>query len=134
MSFRRLQACTGTLISGSTALQFFDRTFYPESDLDIYVPKTWRNEVGQFLLRAGYSFVPHSSQHPTFVEAVFENSVTTSTAEYGNFKGISGVFNFEKNGMHGERLKIQLMVAVRSAIEPILHYHSSKSSLFILCA
>ena len=127
LSFRQLQACTGTLISGSTALQFFDRTFYPESDLDIYVPRAWRSEVGRFLLQAGYKFVRHPPQHPTFINAVFEHGVSTATANYGNFKGISGVFNFEKDGRHGEKLKIQLMVAVRSAIEPILHYHSSQS-------
>ena len=132
LSFRQLQACTGTLISGSTALQFFNRTFYPESDLDIYVPRAWRYEVGQFLLQTGYKFVRYPSQHPTFESAVFETGVSTSTADYGNFKGISGVFNFEKDGRHGEKLKIQLMVAVRSAIEPILHYHSSKLSLLIL--
>jgi hypothetical protein len=36
-SFRKLQAETLTVISGSTALQFFQRNFYPESDLDLYV-------------------------------------------------------------------------------------------------
>jgi hypothetical protein len=35
--FRVLQRQTGTLISGSQALQFFDRTFYPESDLDLFL-------------------------------------------------------------------------------------------------
>lgn len=34
IAFRILQARTGTVVSGSFALQFFDRTFYPESDLD----------------------------------------------------------------------------------------------------
>ncbi|PCH44988.1 hypothetical protein WOLCODRAFT_91093 [Wolfiporia cocos MD-104 SS10] len=34
-AFRSLQARTATLISGSFALQFFDRTFYPEADLDL---------------------------------------------------------------------------------------------------
>jgi hypothetical protein len=36
-AFRKLQAETATAISGSSALQFFQRTFYPESDLDLYV-------------------------------------------------------------------------------------------------
>ncbi|TDL14741.1 hypothetical protein BD410DRAFT_691149, partial [Rickenella mellea] len=30
IEFRSLQARTGTVISGSVALQFIDRTFYPE--------------------------------------------------------------------------------------------------------
>ena len=127
-SFRFLQACTGTLISGSTALQFFDRAFYPESDLDLYVSKAWRVEVGRFLLQSGYTFVPYTRQRSTFELAISDTRVTTSTALYGNFRGISGVFNFEKKGIRGETLKIQLMVAVRSPVEPILCYHSSKLS------
>ena len=128
-SFRFIQACTGTLISGSTALQFFDRSFYPESDLDIYVSKAWRVEVGQFLLQSGYQFVPHGRQRSVFENAVSEMRIMTSTALYGNFRGISGVFNFVKQGARGERLKVQLMVSARSPIEPILRYHSSKLSL-----
>jgi hypothetical protein len=37
-AFRSLQARTATVISGSGALQFFQRDVYPESDLDLYVP------------------------------------------------------------------------------------------------
>ena len=45
-AFRNLQAVTGTVISGSSALQFFDRSYYPKSDLDLYVPFSWRQDVG----------------------------------------------------------------------------------------
>ena len=135
LSFRYLQAYTGTVISGSTALQFFDRSFYPESDLDIYAPKAWGNEVGRFLLRAGYAFVPHRSQHPNFDTAVFARRVVSATAVYGNFKGIAGVFNFVKTAPDGRTLKIQLIVAVRSPIEVILRYHSSTLNSFLfMCA
>ena len=37
IAFRSLQARTASLVSGSNALQFFDRTFYEEADMDIYV-------------------------------------------------------------------------------------------------
>ncbi|RDB29592.1 hypothetical protein Hypma_016016 [Hypsizygus marmoreus] len=37
IEFRTLQATTGTLISGSTAVEFFDRTRYAEHDLDLFV-------------------------------------------------------------------------------------------------
>ena len=135
LSFRYLQAYTGTVISGSTALQFFDRSFYPESDLDIYAPKAWGKEVGCFLLRAGYAFVPHQKQHPNFESALFARRVVSAIAVYGNFKGIAGVFNFVKTAPDGRMLKIQLMVAVRSPIEVILRYHSSMLISFIfVCA
>ena len=48
-TFRHLQATTGTVISGSSALQFFDRSYYAKSDLDLYVPLAWRAKVGQYL-------------------------------------------------------------------------------------
>src|SRR5258705_9274874 len=41
-SLRYFQARTQMFISGSTALQFFNRTFYPESDLDLYVEHRFR--------------------------------------------------------------------------------------------
>lgn len=44
--FRSLQARTGTLISGSNALQFFDRTYYPESDMDLFAHRGHSREIG----------------------------------------------------------------------------------------
>ena len=55
--FRTLQAQTGTLISGSSGLQFLDRTHYPESDLDLYINPGHGREVGQWLMeQEGYTF------------------------------------------------------------------------------
>lgn len=129
MAFRYLQACTGTVISGSTALQFFDRSFYPESDLDIYVPMAWRLKVGHYLSEQGYRFVPNSIQHPNYDVAVSERRVITATARYGNLRGIAGVFTFKKRGADGEERKVQIMVAVRSPIEVIFRFHSSMSKI-----
>ena len=126
-AFRYLQGWTGTLISGSSALQFFDRSFYPLSDLDLYVSKGWGPEVGHFLLQEGYSFVPGQKQHPTFDSALTEPRVQNNAALYGNFKGISGVFTFENTGRGGTR-KVQVMLAVRTPIEVILRFHSSMSN------
>ena len=125
MSFRFLQARTGTLISGSSALQYFDRSFYPTSDLDIYVSRVWAREVGQFLLQQGYQFCRDSSQHPTFNSALKEKRVANATAHYGNFKGIAAVFTFKKGQAKGEDLKVQVMASVRSPMEVILRFHSS---------
>ena len=37
IAFRALEVRIGTLTSESAALQFFDRTFYPKSDLGLFV-------------------------------------------------------------------------------------------------
>lgn len=130
MSFRHVQAQTGTVISGSTALQFFICSVYPGSDLDIYTPMAWRSTVGHYLLQVGYEFVPNSIQHPNFDVAVDENRVTPATDQYGSMKGVVGVFNFVRQLTNGEVAKVQMVVAVRSTVEVILGYHSS--ALFIV--
>ncbi|KAG8801048.1 hypothetical protein FRC17_006743, partial [Serendipita sp. 399] len=58
LQFRSIQAATGTIISGSQALQFFDRVRYPGSDLDIYTPCRHTLLVGMFFLSIGYQFQP----------------------------------------------------------------------------
>lgn len=52
--FWALMGTTGLLISGSTALQFFDRTCYPDSDLDLYLEARFVNEVTDWLVSVGY--------------------------------------------------------------------------------
>ena len=128
-SFRLLQRSTGTIISGSTALQFFDRSYYPESDLDLYVPLCWRHQVGNYLLEQGYTFVPNSRQDRDFGVAVMNKRVLTNKAIYGNFKGIAAVFTFSKDVPERGKLKVQVIAAVRSPTEVVLRFHSSKSKL-----
>ncbi|KAG8819209.1 hypothetical protein FRC19_010028, partial [Serendipita sp. 401] len=62
LRFRSIQAETGTLISGSQALQFFDRAHYLDSDLDLYVSCRHTLTVGLFLLSIGYRFEPTARQ------------------------------------------------------------------------
>ncbi len=128
-SFRSLQAQTGTLVSGSTALQFFDRSFYPESDLDIYVHMPWRLRVAQWLLDRGYSFVPSPRQNEDFATAVNDQRVLNNRARYF-MRGVAGVFTFVKSvpGKLEEVLKVQMIVAARAPMEIILNFHSSESS------
>lgn len=133
MEFCRLQPCTGTLISGSTALQFFDRSYYPGSDLDLYVPLAWRKSVGRYLLDQGYMFVPNRTPKSIFASAVKEKRLLTNKGVYGNFKGITAVFTFRKHSTHGEELQVQVIVAVRSPMEVILRFHSSMSDIPTLC-
>ncbi|TBU53566.1 hypothetical protein BD310DRAFT_937845 [Dichomitus squalens] len=93
-AFRSLQAATGTLISGSTALQFFDRTFWPESDLDLYVHARHRREVGRWLIAEGYRF------KPTRFQDLFEVEIMECLAKRPDgiysMPGVLAVFTFVK--------------------------------------
>src|SRR6266576_4073872 len=69
-SFRLVQLITGAVISGSTAVQFFDRTTYPGSDLDIYVEHQYCRDVAYWLVSRGYEYKPSKPDQPkSFVEA-----------------------------------------------------------------
>ena len=122
--FRRLQSTTGTLVSGSTALTFFDRTRYEGSDLDIYVQLGYSTQVALFLRDiAGYTFGPRPSQFEDL-----EASLTSVAERHAQFRGddyalegIADIYDFFRDGK-----KVQLMVAFNSPLEIILAFHTSK--------
>ncbi len=121
--FRCIQARTGTLVSGSVALQFFDRAFYPSSDLDIYVYSQHRREVGAWLLGLGYTFFPGRGQDPRFGDTV--SSAEQSKGLHYAMPGVSAIYTFRRQ-VDGEDLKVQIIVARRAPMEVILGFHSSK--------
>ncbi|KAI0715608.1 hypothetical protein C8T65DRAFT_572952, partial [Cerioporus squamosus] len=133
LAFRTLQARTGTLISGSVALQFFNRELYPGSDLDLYVHMRHRREVGRWLMGHGYRFEPAPHQASDFDAAASEALSGLAVAPYG-MPGIAAVMNFtrctniasdiSRDGSLG-KLKVQLIVARKTPMEVILGFHST---------
>ncbi|KAI0649612.1 hypothetical protein C8Q79DRAFT_997722 [Trametes meyenii] len=120
-SFRTLQARMGTLISGSCALQFFDRVVYPDSDLDIYVYPQHRREVGNWILGTRFAFAPSRSQDLAFAHAVAH---TENKGLHYAMPGVSSIFTFLRQTT-GKPLKVQIIVARRSPMEVILGFHST---------
>ncbi|KAJ8081043.1 hypothetical protein PM082_017883 [Marasmius tenuissimus] len=123
--FRVIQTLTGTLISGSTALQFFGRITYPDSDLDIYVEHRYCQPVASFLQKVGYKFEPRVSQHSTLESAIEYVSLDfddfyDEDAEEERERGFAGVFNMIRG-----KQKIQLITARHSPIHIILNFHST---------
>ena len=57
-SFRHMLKASGAVVSGSAALQFLDRVFYPSSDLDIYVSHANVEVAELWLLDHGMTKVP----------------------------------------------------------------------------
>lgn len=146
VAFRSLQAKTNTLVSGSNALQFFDRTFYPDADLDLYTHPGHSFEVAQFLVEAeGYQFTPREDSEPDWKAAIETNwdgteprmtVATVGTPERYPMAGINAVWTFNKTGINQHRLTIQIIEASSSPLEVILDFHSSTSpsvSMFFPC-
>ncbi|KAI0706624.1 hypothetical protein C8Q76DRAFT_630230, partial [Earliella scabrosa] len=121
--FRCLQARTGTLISGSMALQFFNRTRYRDSGLDVFVHKCHRQEVGRWLLQAGYYFVPGPHQDPDF-EVTLLDTISISPDGFYALDGISSMLTFVKKGDDVET-KVQMVVSENAPMEVILSTHST---------
>ncbi|KAJ6495908.1 hypothetical protein DFH09DRAFT_1002254 [Mycena vulgaris] len=117
--FREIQAQTGTLISGSTALQFFERVRWPRSDLDIYAHREFATIPAHFLVGNGYIFNPRPNQNPDLLAQLSKTTKDRLTLSYLG-RGISDVFDFSK----GDR-KVQLIVACSTPMEIILSFHAT---------
>jgi hypothetical protein len=128
-SFRLLQLITGAVISGSTVVQFFDRTTYPGSDLDIYVERQYCRDVAYWLMSRGYEYTPLKPDQPkSFVEAFKSwtgndlfSLFLQDAAAYTGHGGVDNIFDFFKSG--SER-KIQLISVKACPIAVILNFHS----------
>ncbi|KAK0451283.1 uncharacterized protein EV420DRAFT_1560053 [Desarmillaria tabescens] len=133
-SFRALQKELGILISGSTAIQFFehDAGEYEDSDLDLYVNHSRCYEVEAFLRKAGYRFRPRKSQQETFeanaglVDWLMNFIFFEPTSSYAN-PAIAGVFDF----YNAADKKVQLITAKYAPVDVILHFHSTCVMNFI---
>lgn len=141
--FRELQARTGTLISGSSALQFLDRTVYPGSDLDLYVEGRYALSIGEWLVNsAGYSYRPRPSQSKIPLKALLDVLLATGPTDprfrlgtffsdpfddYSSVGGVGAVFTFVKPAISAlsEELEVQLMATSLTPVETILRFHSS---------
>ncbi|KAI0323125.1 hypothetical protein GY45DRAFT_1215878, partial [Cubamyces sp. BRFM 1775] len=120
MSFRCLQARTGTLVSGSVALQFFDRTRDDSSDLHLYVYPAYRRVIGWWLLHEGFRFVAGPGQANCFNVAILARKTTGLKL----MPGVSSSYTFHRE-VDGHCARIQMMVADRAPVEVVLSYHST---------
>ncbi|KAF9034339.1 hypothetical protein BJ165DRAFT_1396099 [Panaeolus papilionaceus] len=135
--FRWLQWEYGMLISGSTALKFFNRAPFNderegESDLDLYVELRFCEPIAKWLMKIGYTFERRTNRTPkTFKEALRKTSPLDIDFLEGTMfylsserpyigRGIANVFNFWRDGR-----KIQLIASDSSPLEIILNFHST---------
>jgi hypothetical protein len=141
-AFRRLQARTEAVVSGSLALQFLDRTRYAEADCDLYVHSKHARWIGEWIMAnngAGktYQFVSSERQPSAFNDAVDEMRARwigfdSHRGRDTNLEGdehtyvsdhVTGVFTF----VSGDNGAIVQMIATNSnPVDAIMHFHSSK--------
>lgn len=128
-SFRHVQACFGVIISGSSALQFMDRTSYPGSDLDLYLEARHVNPLCRWLISRGYNYVPtrgqarYNQQVDRMLRSTHPRAPFFAPRGEYNITGMVGVFNMKKQGR-----VIQVIAARNTPLEVILSFHSSAHS------
>lgn len=88
---------------------------------------TRRHEVGSWLLRSGYRFVPNIRQEPSF-EVLVEDPRFPLPRELYMMRGVTSVFTFVKTKEFDptEELKVQVIIATQTPMEIIVNFHSSK--------
>jgi len=139
IEFRKLQATTGTIISGSAAVQFFDRTVYEDSDLDLYVQHQSARPIALWLQSIGYVFVPCKDSEFQSLEMGLEKSIKFNPEDIygipldiddepdkGYFDAVV-VLDFKKLN----HPVIQLITSRGPPLEMVLDFHSSEWGLFI---
>ena len=136
--FRQLQAATGTIISGSTAVQFFDRDVYENSDLDLYVQHRTARPIALWLQTVGYLFVPHQDADFQTLEMGLDKSSERYTVNQFGMPGLTNIHDDSDEGYFNAVVvldfkkvnhpNIQLITSRGPPLEMILNFHSSEHS------
>ncbi|KAJ8085997.1 hypothetical protein PM082_004816 [Marasmius tenuissimus] len=104
--FWEMLSLTGALISGSFPLQYFTRTLYPDSDLDLYCEDSRAGPLIKFLLQNGWDITrrcPGTYANPC----------------------VRRIQTFEQEDAPEPKRRIQVMSTNHAPFEAILHFHSS---------
>ncbi|KAH8801866.1 hypothetical protein DL96DRAFT_1774284 [Flagelloscypha sp. PMI_526] len=129
--FRLIQVETDFVISGSAAVQFFERISYPDSDLDLYIEEGQMERLSLFMEKSGYAFKNTPSQPDNILTALQQQDIWATISgedldQYG-WEGESAiaVFSFEKQLPSGQVRKVQAIVSTCEVIATVLAFHST---------
>ncbi|TFK59315.1 hypothetical protein BDN72DRAFT_729307, partial [Pluteus cervinus] len=114
VEFHARMQYAGALISGSTALQLFERVDYPNSDLDVYVQEDRCNGLLSWL---------ENRYDLTGASRWYRDPPHTGRA-------LSRVYTFQRN-FYGRRTAVQLIVTANNPLEAILEFNLSCVMNFI---
>jgi len=109
------------IISGSTAVEFFDRTQYANSDLDLYVDHHFREPIILWLKSIGYAFLPRPGIGPQSLATVLEDEPRPTYPS--RYPSAMLVLDFIRSN---PQPRIQLITSSASPLELVLGFHSSE--------
>ncbi|KAH8801880.1 hypothetical protein DL96DRAFT_1475902 [Flagelloscypha sp. PMI_526] len=131
VELRRIQAVTNFVVSGSAAVQFFERVGYPNSDLDLYVEERHRSGLTLFIEQSGYEFknIPSKSTCISTISLPQSNCKKINDEEQNvnswDGRNAAVALSFEKKSSFSQPRKIQVIASANNVVTNILSFHSS---------
>ncbi|PPR03127.1 hypothetical protein CVT26_004661 [Gymnopilus dilepis] len=137
--FKSLLRKCGAVVSGSFALQFFGRFFYPSSDMDIFLRVAGADDLCYWLCDEGYSYEDSSSDYGGLDGSSslhFSKAVLNKSSFHDP---LLGVYAFQKSRKHHngreEVLRVQIVVVDTEPIHHVLFdFHSIAAVINFLTA
>lgn len=124
------QQSIGLLVSGSIALEFFNREAY-DGDLDAFCNVLYCKVAGEWLMSHGYLYQRKEGQAVEFIDSFSETPITSTTidadTEEYRFSTVTAVWDFVKNSS-----KIQLIATCGAPLECIFSFHSSSLTILFV--
>ncbi|KAF8685277.1 hypothetical protein AX14_004060 [Amanita brunnescens Koide BX004] len=117
-TFREILHETGAIISGSVALQYFDRKTFHPTDLDIYVNGNEQPRVVAWLLQCGLVESRRGEEDGS------QSDTDDIDVVEGYRSGSSDVMRVENFKMEGTSKTVQVISTKRSPVFAVLQFHS----------
>ncbi|KAJ7599418.1 hypothetical protein C8J56DRAFT_1158332 [Mycena floridula] len=111
------------IIRGSFALQYFSRSFFPSSDMDVYISVASAQGMMQSCLRAGYHECPRPQETRCWMDCL-EYFEATGEPQEGMPRGILDLYN-------EDRKNIQVVIVPDSPFSAVIGFHSTAVMNFI---
>lgn len=131
--FRHMQARTGTVVGGTSALSFFTRTTHNEVSMDLYVNPGHSYEVARHLIDIqGLQYHPYGSAgSQEFIYGSREGEGDRVEANHRQesvyaIRAIDNVHRFVKGSEAEGVREVFLIMTTRSSLHAILNSHSSE--------
>ncbi|PPQ74738.1 hypothetical protein CVT26_005070 [Gymnopilus dilepis] len=136
LEFRRVLKRSGAVVSGSFALQYFDRTFYAESDMDLFVRIGGVGPLCDFVRSQGYGSVGYNLDYDECAAEGGAHIIKAALNITSYEDPLLGVYTFKKfvawPSGRVDMLQIQVVVVDTEPVEHILFdFHSTAVMNFL---
>ncbi|KAJ7495920.1 hypothetical protein B0H11DRAFT_1910206 [Mycena galericulata] len=121
VDFRVMLERCGAVVSGSLITQFFDRTLYRDSDMDIFLRMGGLPEMGAWLVSQGYIYSSTSTGYRALRRAIQRVSGKVVSDPVDGHRTIRTVLNFKRLVASTTIIHIQKIQLVVVDMDPIHH-------------